>query len=84
MTQLNIKHFTEDELNTVLRVMKSCKVAVSMKYLLKYERQVNLMTYFFDYALPYITKTLYRNGPKAALFRSSRKVNSESTRTTVV
>ena len=50
---------------------------------LKYGKQENLTTYFFDYAMPYINKTQYKkkNGPKAA---SSpwRKVTSELIGTT--
>ena len=34
--------------------LKVEKLQASMKYLQKYERQGNLMTYYFDFVIPYI------------------------------
>ena len=47
-----------------------------------YGRQENLMTYNFDFATPYITRTQYRNEQKAISSPSLRLVASESPRTT--
>ena len=49
-----------------------------MKHLLKYERQKELMTYLFDYAMLCINKTQKRNGRKVAFSLSTRKATSES------
>ena len=79
---VQLQHFTEEELNIVLKKkLKSEKFLTSTKYLLKYGRQENLMTYFFDYAILAINKTYKRKKQKAASSSSPIKVSLESLRT---
>ena len=53
-----------------------------MKYLLNYEKQENMTTYFFDYAMLCTNKSQYRNVQKVASSPSPRKVTLEWLRTT--
>ena len=53
----------------------------SMKYPLKYRRQQNLTTCFFNHARVCISKTQLRNGQKTASSTTLRKVTSESLKT---
>ena len=48
LQKVNLTHFCKQ--------LKLEKVQTLMKYLLKYETQGNLMTYFFDYATLCVTK----------------------------
>ena len=42
--------FVKEELNTVLKKLKAEKIQALTKYLQTYEKQGNLMIYFFNYA----------------------------------
>ena len=53
-----------------------------MKYLQKYGREENLMTYYFNNAILSMNKIQIRNGQKAASYPSLRKATPESWRTT--
>ena len=55
-SQLDIKleQFIEEELEQFIKVEK---LQALRKYLLKYGKQVHLMTYFFNYAMQFINKT---------------------------
>ena len=49
--------FMEKILDAVLKKLKTEYLHASMKYLLKYQRQENLMIYFYGYAMLRINKT---------------------------
>ena len=63
---IKLRQFTEKELDAVLKKIKAEKLQTSMKYLQKFQKQENLATYFFNYAILCIIKTQRRNGQKAA------------------
>ena len=77
-----LRQFTLEELNVVLQKLKTEKLLVSMKYPQKYGRPRNSMTYCFDTAMPYITRTQSRNGKKAVSPTSPRMLTLKSSRTT--
>ena len=57
-SQLDLRQFMKEELDAVQKKkLKAEKVQATMKYLLEYRRQENLMTYFFDYAMLSKNKT---------------------------
>ena len=72
--QLDIKlgQFTQEELDVVLTKIESRTITELYEIHPYYGRQENLMTYFFNFAMPSITKLPLRNG----------KVISEPLRTT--
>ena len=61
--------------------LKAEKLQASTKYFLKYGRQVQFTTYFFDHVTLYINKT---QNKKVSFTPSRRKETSESQRTTEV
>ena len=58
---IKLGQFTQEDLTVKLIRLKSEKLLVSMKY----PRPGNSLTYFFDTATPYITRTQLRDGQKA-------------------
>ena len=57
-SELDVKlgNFTEEEFDSVFKKLKAEKLQ-ALKYLLKFRKQENLMTYFFDYATQCTNKT---------------------------
>ena len=82
--QLDIQlgQIRKEELNVVLIKIQNRKAEASTKYLQKYGRQGNLITYFFNFATSYMNKMQSRNGQNDASCPSVRKVTLESPRTT--
>ena len=46
---IKVGHLIEDEIETILKKLKTEKLQATTKYVLKYGRRENLSTYFFDY-----------------------------------
>ena len=80
LQDIKSRNVLKEELDAVLK-KKSEKLQVSAKYLLKFGRQENSMTHF-DYATQSVNKIQQRTGQRITSFPSTRKVTSESLRTT--
>ena len=64
-----------------LKKLKTEKLQASTKCTQKYGRQGNLMTYYFDFATPYINRIQYRDGKKGCILPFPEKGDLESPRT---